>query len=59
MANDNHKSNRDALTTLAIRLREHSARIQQITLVQLQRDLIAAAQAVEDLAQRVETEDDE
>jgi hypothetical protein len=50
----NDKLNPDDLTTLAVRLREHAANVElRATLAALHDDLIKAAQAVEDLAQRV------
>jgi hypothetical protein len=46
----------DDLTVLAVRLREHAARIQMITLAALQNDLIAAAKALEDAAMKEDNE---
>jgi hypothetical protein len=46
------KPTTDDLTTLAVRLREHAARIQQVTLTALQNDLIAAAKALESFAKQ-------
>jgi hypothetical protein len=49
------KLNPDDLTTLAVRLREHAAHVElRATLAALHDDLLKAAKAVEDLAQRIE-----
>jgi hypothetical protein len=49
------KLNPDDLTTLAVRLREHAAHVElRATLAALHDDLLKAAKAVEELAQRVE-----
>ena len=50
------KPSTDDLATLAIRLREHATRVElRATLIALHDDLIKAANAVEELAQRERT----